>query len=222
MKQKVEELPLFPVRTWQFRAPLELADKTEEMARGLNYKCYNNPGGVGTCDDIHELEEWHDLMAWFQSCVDTLHAQENWHCDRLVINKAWVNRSDAKSGDRHHPHRHPMSYLSGIYYITAASEAPTVFLDPLDKREWAGFHLDGGPIDNQVFYHGGRGGLILFPSWLVHATVENYSDVDRYSIALNTFPTGDINFGGWDKPMAKVKVQGWKEDIGALNLSEYK
>ena len=220
MKQKVEELPLFPVRTWQFRAPKSLTDSVELKVREEKYKCYNTDGGVGTCDDIHQNPDYEDLFEWFQSCVDTLHAKECWNCDRLVINKAWVNRSDAKSGDRHQPHRHPMSFLSGIFYITEAFDAPTVFLDPLDKREWAGFHLDGGIIDNKVFYHGGRGGLILFPSWLVHATVENDSDVDRYSIALNTFPQGDVNSGGWDRPMAKVKVEGWK-DIGPLNLAEY-
>ncbi len=45
MKQKVEELPLFPVRTWRFRAPKQLTDEVELKVRDLEYRCYNEDGG---------------------------------------------------------------------------------------------------------------------------------------------------------------------------------
>ena len=81
------------------------------------------------------------------------------------------------------------------------------------------FYLDG-TVDSELAYHGGAGGLLLFPSYMIHASAPNSEDVDRYSIAFNTFPSGDINLGGHGLPMARVKTEGWK-NLGPLNLDEY-
>ena len=85
-----------------------------------------------------------------------------------------------------------MSYLSGIFYLTKG--APTIFIDPVKDREWGQFHLDGYPDkDCKLFTHLGPGGLIVFPSYVIHGSEPNY-EVDRFSIAFNTFPQGE--FGG--------------------------
>jgi len=209
---------LFPVRFFTFRAPEKLTKETLEKAKLLEYRKYNEPSGVGTSDEIHSDLNFYDLHKWFQRCVDQLHADNGWHCDRLIVNKSWVNRSDAKSGDCHSPHRHPMSYLSAIFYLTEGP--PTVFLDPLRDREWGQMHLDGGPAsESRAFVHPGAGGLVIFPSYVIHSSVENTSDIDRYTIAFNTFPSGIINKGGYDRPMAEVSVNGWTT-LGALNLGD--
>ena len=127
MKYRVNHL--FPVRFWTFQAPKELTMETLEKLKQLEYRSYNEPYGVGTSDQLHSLPEFRDIHEWFQKCVDQVHKDNGWHCDRLVVNKSWANRSDAKSGHHHSPHRHPMSYLSGIFYLTEGS--PTVFLDPV-------------------------------------------------------------------------------------------
>lgn len=215
---KYETDLLFPIRFFTFRAPEELTADTLEKLQHLEYRSYNDPGGVGTTDEIHHRPEFQDLHEWFQKCIDSLHRDNGWHCDRLVVNKSWANRSDARSGDCHPAHRHPMSYLSGIFYLTEGP--PTVFLDPVRDREWAQFHLDGSLAhESRAFVHAGAGGLIVFPSYMVHASVGNDSDIDRYTIAFNTFPSGTINLGGYDRPMAEVTVKGWKE-LGPLSLSD--
>tara|TARA_B100000003_G_scaffold66931_1_gene59861 strand:- start:1402 stop:2058 length:657 start_codon:yes stop_codon:yes gene_type:complete len=209
---------LFPVRFFTFTAPEELTADTLEKLQHIEYRSYNEPYGVGTSDQLHSRPEFRELHEWFQKCVDTLHRENGWHCDRLVVNKSWANRSDAGSGDHHSPHRHPMSFLSGIFYLTQGP--PTVFLDPLRDREWGQFHLDGGPhSETRCFIHPGPGGLVLFPSYMVHGSVENESDIDRFTIALNTFPSGEINLGAFDRPMAEVSVNGWAE-LGPLSLSD--
>lgn len=219
MRQKYSTENLFPVRTFFFKCPDSLLYDTFEKAKTLEYRKYNDPYGVGTSNDIHANPDFRDTFAWFQQCVDTLHKDNGWQCDRIVVNKGWVNRSDANSMHHHDAHRHPMSYLSGIFYLTEGP--PTVFLDPIQQREWAQFHLDGGPHHEcRRFVHAGAGGLVLFPSWLIHASVENETDIDRYTIAFNTYPQGDLNSGGWDQPMAKVKVEGW-DTLGPLNISDY-
>ena len=219
-RQKYDNIPLFPVRCWNFQASDALVSDTLDKVKKLDYRRYNEPAGVGTSNDIHRREEFRGLHSWFQQCVDTIHADNGWQCDRLVVNKSWVNRSDAKGGEHHEPHRHPMSYISGIFYLTEGP--PTVFLDPIALREWPQLHLDGGPArDCRQFIHSGAGGCFIFPSYMIHSSVENYEDVDRYSIAFNTFPQGNLNSGGWEQPMVTVDVtSGWSQ-LGPLRLSDY-
>ena len=220
MRQNYTNEFLFPVRCSLFKASDALVADTLAKVTKLDYRRYNEPSGVGTSDDIQNNPDFKGLHDWFQQCIDTLHADNAWQADRIVVNKSWVNRSDAKKGDHHSPHRHPMSYLSGIFYLTEGP--PTVFLDPIQLREWQQFHLDGGPIeDSERYVHPGVGGCFIFPSWLIHATIANTSDVNRYTIAFNTFPQGDLNLGGWDRPMVSVDVtSGWSK-LNPLNLSDY-
>lgn len=219
MRQDYTKEFLFPISCFKFTAPEDLRVDTLEKVRGLEFKSFNHPGGVGTTDDLQKQEEFRSVFSWFQQCIDTLHVDLGWNCDRLVVNKGWANRSDANTGHCHNAHRHPMSYVSGIFYLTEGP--PTVFLDPLWQREWSSFYLDGLPLtESRHFNHSGAGGLFIFPSWLIHASVENHSEHNRYTMAFNTFPTGDINSGGWSQPMANVKVTGW-DDVGPLNLKEY-
>lgn len=83
-------------------------------------------------------------------------------------------------------------------------------------------HLDGGPNEETTRYVIPRpGAMIVFPSYLIHSSDPNHTDVQRFSIALNTFPQGAINAGAWDNNMLTIgKVQGW-DDLGPLNLAEY-
>ena len=188
MRQEYNNFNLFPVRCWNFQASDALVSDTLDKVMKLDYRKYNPDGGVGTSNDIHANPEFRGLHDWFQQCIDTLHADNAWQADRIVVNKSWVNRSDAEKGEHHAPHRHPMSYFSGIFYLTEGP--PTVFLDPLAQREWAQFFLDGGPMeDSRQFIHTGAGGCFIFPSYLIHASVENLGKVDRYSVAFNTFPS---------------------------------
>ena len=217
MRQKYDELPLFPVRTFTFIAPEDLLDDTLEKCKKLQYKEYNPPGGVGTSDDIHINDDFKGIIDWFQECMDTLHADEGWYTDRVAVCKAWVNRSDKESSHCHDAHRHPMSLMSGIFYLTNTPYAPTIFLDPIDKREWDAFSVDGTRDEfHRQYVTPKRGGLIIFPSWLIHASMPNNSLDDRYTIAFNTFPMGDINKGGWDRPMVQID-----NPLGPLDLGEY-
>ena len=220
MRQEYQNNDLFPVKCWSFNSPKGMAEDTLAKVKELEFRNYNAQYGVGTSDEMNKMPQFHDLHVWFQSSIDTLHVDNGWHCDRIVVNKSWANRSDAQSGHHHAPHRHPMSYLSGIYYLT---EGPaTIFIDPLHVREWAQLHLDGGPNEETTQYVIPRpGGLFVFPSYLIHSSDPNNTDIQRFSIALNTFPQGAINAGAWDNNMLTIgKVQGW-DDLGPLNLAEY-
>ena len=220
MRQDYVTQPMFPIRCFSFKAPVGLTKDTLAKAEKMAYKNYNAEYGVGTTSDICNNPIFKELHVWFQSCIDTLHADNGWNCDRLVVNKSWINRSDAESGHHHAPHRHPMSYLSAIFYLTPGPV--TIFADPIAQREWAQFHLDGGPIRDSTHYVTPiPGGLFIFPSYMIHSSDPNYSFHNRFSIAFNTFPQGSVNSGGWDQSMVDVKVTGAWDELGPLDLSTY-
>lgn len=219
MRQDYLQVNMFPIRCWSFKSSQRMVKDVYAKLQDLEYRNYNNESGVGTTDEIHNNPDFYELHEWFQHCIDTIHADNSWTCDRIIVNKSWANRSDAGSGHHHSPHRHPMSYLSGIYYATDGP--PTVFIDPLLQREWAQLHVDGGPVEDTTQYvHPQPGGCFIFPSYMLHGSEPNVSTKNRFSIAFNSFPSGQINQGGWDRSMIDLKVKGWK-DLGPLELSKF-
>ena len=164
---KYENVPLFPVRCFNFKASDALVEDTLEKVKKLDYRRYNEPEGVGTSNDIHANPQFRGLHDWFQQCIDTLHADNGWQCDRIVVNKSWVNRSDAEKGEHHAPHRHPMSYLSGIFYLTEGP--PTVFLDPHSIKRVATVSFRRRTYPRQSSIHPQWGGWLLYISFMVGA-----------------------------------------------------
>ena len=84
---------LFPIQCYEFRCDQLLLDNTLGLVKDLEYKSFNEPTGVLTSADIQQQQSFHPLMSWFQQCVDTMHVDTGLNCDRLVVNKAWSNKS---------------------------------------------------------------------------------------------------------------------------------
>ena len=107
----------------------------------------------------------------------------------LRITQSWLNY--CQSGQWHHKHSHPNSFISGVLYIKAARE-----------RDRINFYRDGYqqiklPTDNWNLHNSdswwfevGAGDLMLFPSQLPHM-VETVQQ-ERVSLSFNTFPIGNI------------------------------
>ena len=111
-RQRYDICNLFPIRCYTFDSSDNLLESTLKEAIKLDYESRNKPYGVGTSDDIDNNPKFKNTLDWFQSCMDTIHADEGWLTDRLVVYKTWANRSLKNSGDHHGSHRHPMSFLS--------------------------------------------------------------------------------------------------------------
>ena len=47
------------------------------------------------------------------------------------------------------------------------------------------------------------------------------SPPDRFSISFNTFPSGNVNGGGWGQSMVNIKVEQAWDDLGPLDLKSY-
>ena len=107
----------------------------------------------------------------------------------LRLTQSWANWTN--TGEYHHPHTHPNSYLSGVYYVQTEKGDGISFRNP-NYREMIPYMLDTTADFDSANQAVETGQLIIFPSNLHHKvfTREDLSDEPRISIAMNSFPTG--------------------------------
>ena len=89
-----------------------------------------------------------------------------------------------------HPlHLHPLSFISGTYYVATPAGCPGIkFEDPrLDRFMAAPPRRAGAKAANRthVTYPAEAGNVILFESWLRHEVPSNRVDAERISISFN-------------------------------------
>ncbi len=106
---------------------------------------------------------------------------------KLEMVSCWVNIMP--TGTTHSGHIHPLSVLSGTYYVKVPKGSSAIkFEDPRHERMMAAPpKLDGAKPRNQQFVkldpHAGQ--IALWESWLRHEVPPNPSREDRISISFN-------------------------------------
>ena len=202
-----KELHLFPVVVREYWNPNAYLDQAIiENFKTLPAIQSNIPEGVFTGKpDLHKSENLDTqlLMEFFEDCLEEYRYTYKLYCDRLSLSLCWFNYAPAKSGVGHPLHRHPMSYLSAVYYMTEG--APTYFEDPctprtsdcIDVFRHDAMQAEAG-INEKVDAEPGK--LIIFPSWLKHYSGRQMLDYDRWTVSFNAMPTGKVNNGPWDYP----------------------
>ena len=198
---------LFPTRVWEYRLDDDQAiDQALEFIKTLDMQMYNYPAGVRTSrGDIHKEPEMEPLINFFLDAVDDVRSELFLQVDELRISLAWANFSPSGSGSGHPLHRHPYSYLSGVFYFTEGSD--TVFQDPVDIRNLDTLEIIRDDFDGPYAnFQAERGKLLVFPGWLRHFSNPNPEGADRYTMSFNTLPHGRVNAGPMGIPMAQMHV----------------
>ncbi|MAG49761.1 hypothetical protein CMO86_08985 [Candidatus Woesearchaeota archaeon] len=106
----------------------------------------------------------------------------------FYITESWVNYM-LKDG-HHHPHHHPNSILSGVFFISGDSSPLVLYSE--ENYPFKYLRLSGGDESTWIFPNI-PGKLILFPSHVNHYVEKNKSDDVRISLSFNTFVKGNIN-----------------------------
>ena len=106
---------------------------------------------------------------------------------KLKLDSMWINV--LKPGGVHTSHIHPLSAISGTYYVTTPKGSSALKLeDPrLGLMMAAPAKKPNAPRDVQPFVYvsPAPGSLILFESWLRHEVPPNQARADRISISFN-------------------------------------
>jgi uncharacterized protein (TIGR02466 family) len=105
----------------------------------------------------------------------------------LAMTDCWVNIMPR--GVTHSLHLHPLSVISGTYYVRVPKGAPGLkFEDPrLDRYMGAPPRRQDAAQRNRgwVVMPAVAGGMLLFESWLRHEVVANPAATERISISFN-------------------------------------
>jgi uncharacterized protein (TIGR02466 family) len=172
------------------RECLQLA---EDDQAGRRWSRRNYPGGFTSYASAHQMHRvsptFATLQRWIDGHVRRFAAELEFELDGrpLEMTDCWVNLMP--TGVTHSLHLHPLSVVSGTYYVRVPRGAPGLkFEDPrLDRYMGAPPRKVAAAQRNRnwIVMPAAPGGLLLFESWLRHEVVANSSASERISISFN-------------------------------------
>ena len=162
-------------------------------AAGRRWSVENYPGGYTSYGSVHKLQRvsptFKALEGRLARHVGALVHALDWDVRgrELAMTDCWVNIM--ARGGVHVLHLHPLSTLSGTYYVDAPRGCPGIkFEDPrLDRFMAAPPRKAGARRDNQTWITvpAASGRLVLFESWLRHEVSPNLARGERVSVSFN-------------------------------------
>jgi uncharacterized protein (TIGR02466 family) len=165
----------------------------EDDAAGRRWSAKNYPGGYTSYGSSHRLQRisptFETLRRKLQRHVKAFATAVEWDLAgrELAMTDCWVNIMPRQVV--HGLHLHPLSTLSGTYYIKVPAGSPGLkFEDPRLERFMAAppRKADGRPENRPwVTVPAIPGQLVLFESWLRHEVVPNPMQADRVSVSFN-------------------------------------
>lgn len=109
----------------------------------------------------------------------------------LEITQSWLSLT--RKNEAHHSHSHPNSIASGVLYINLAKQDGINFyrnedsiwydLTPKEQNYYNAY---------QYFIETKVGDIVIFPSNIKHGVKQVSEDVERVSLAFNTFFSGEL------------------------------
>lgn len=94
----------------------------------------------------------------------------------IAVNTSWFEK--ARKGAKHEVHNHGVEGLSAVCFVdfNPKYHVPTIFCNPL---------LADAMTTNFIPPNIDEGSLLVFPSYILHFTQSNLSDVDRLILSFN-------------------------------------
>lgn len=109
----------------------------------------------------------------------------------LEITQSWLSVS--RRGESHHDHIHPNSIASGVLYINLAENDGINFYRNEDSIWYELLRKEENYYNAyRYFINTIIGDIIIFPSNIKHGVSEVSEDIERVSLAFNTFFSGDL------------------------------
>ena len=142
---------------------------------------------------ILDNPEMKGIRAFIQEKIDFYSNKVYNFSDKLVITQSWLNKNG--KGELHHPHRHPNSIISGVWYPLIHRGLPPIQFQKPEDRDIS-MHIGEGKLNafNSYTFNlsMNKGDLVLFPSHLQHSVPENIIDEERISLSFNTWAKGSL------------------------------
>lgn len=206
----MQKVSILPQTIYRFKSTPELLKDTQIKVADLQWQ--NNGNNSMSIDYLlNKKIEFQNLHNWFYDCLLEVKNELKYMVEEIKITQSWANLN--LNGQSHHPHKHPNSMLSGVYYMTDCNVGTRFFMPSIwgnsngDQSSICTFELL--PNHSSVVTHiesEESGTLIIFPSTLLHSVDYNMVENPRYTISFNSFPSGNIgNFENLDGVLLEVK-----------------
>ena len=162
-------------------------------AAGRRWSAQNYPGGYTSYGSVHWLQRisptFKALEAKLARHVETFARTVQWDLEgrALTMTDCWININPKNVV--HGLHLHPLSTLSGTYYVDVPPGTPGIkFEDPrLDRFMAAPPRKAAAARDMKLWgtFPAAAGHVVLFESWLRHEVASNRTASERVSISFN-------------------------------------
>lgn len=162
-------------------------------AAGRRWSAKNYPGGYTSYGSVHWLQRisptFKALERKLEKHVQTFADAVEWDLEgrALKMTDCWINIMPKHVV--HGLHLHPLSTLSGTYYVHVPGGSPGLkFEDPrLDRFMAAPPRKSAAKRDSMPWgtFPAVPGQLLLFESWLRHEVVPNRVAAERVSVSFN-------------------------------------
>jgi|SRR5210317_1010153 uncharacterized protein (TIGR02466 family) len=180
---------MFPIPFYEF----DFSDHIEKVLQLIPKESSNvNPWypTITQTDNqiLHTLDHWKFLKDNIEDCLLNIQTDEGYDSGfgRLKLTRLWANIVTKESTGNQAQHRHPMSYYSGIFYLTEG--APTTFIDPCYARSLSAIEIPNDHMYNSFNIEPKPGLVIIFPSYVQHLTLPHTDNYDRITMAFNCLP----------------------------------
>ncbi len=183
----------------------------QELEYTKQIRFYPNMKNLISANDLHLKPELKRLAEFFNEKIKKYFETQSYIVNDFEILQCWANRSKANMD--HHPHQHPNSFVSGVFYFNDGDGDTEFYKEVLESdvvRPSASKHSIFNAKTFRVRPEFGK--LVLFPSHLHHRVLVHQSESeDRITIAFNVFVRGvigEFNEGGWvDLRMPATKIK---------------
>jgi len=207
---KPDVIHLFPeaICTYQIDARDILEEVKNEYWVGLNIEDQvANPPEM--TKDLYILEKYPDIK---QIILDHFYQYKNEHLryvhNDFVITTSWGIRT--KEGGSSSLHDHKNSMFSGVFYVNGGDDAaPLVFKKQPPHSFWIMPDEYNQLNSNSFSFFPKKQSVVFFPSHLNHRIGMQRNSIDRYSIAFNIMPVGDLGFAD---SQVNINVKGVSTD----------
>jgi len=162
-------------------------------AAGRKWSAKNYPGGYTSYGSAHQLQRVSPTFAALENKLErhvkAFATAAHWELSgrRLKMTDCWISIMSRQVA--HGLHLHPLSTLSGTYYVQVPRGSPGIkFEDPRLDRFMAAppRRVDAPPANKPwVTLPAIAGDIVLFESWLRHEVVPNPVAAERVSVSFN-------------------------------------
>ena len=138
-----------------------------------------------------------DLRAWIQAQLDEYFTSV-WKPSSAVcprITHSWTNAT--ATGQNHHMHAHPNSFISGTFYVQTRDDDRIYFYDTTYRQVQVRPSEFTQLNSFSWWLPAAQNGLLMWPSGLQHAVESKDTPGVRVSLSFNTWLQGDVGSEEW-------------------------